>query len=594
MIRPLLLKGHEKSITQIAYNREGDLLFSASRAEFVAVWWADNGERIGSYHGHNGAVWFLDVSQDSKKLLTCSADSSAKIWTFPHTMRASIVVALLVFVGVALCAPAPPYIQNDLFPVHSDGIETVWLDDMSWVNEIAVQTFGQNNFSFYIYGDSRIRTVYPGRNFHVGATPNENWHLPFIDFHTFQNGTDIWGIGPINALYARNRTHYSGFQFEIAVITTKKIPDNPRGRIFIEQPLGFEGTFYSTRVVGIDINNLIGYFVGFYPGNYSTPWNLNFGVRRAHFNASLFGDDQLWNTTDRVWSFNHEVDEVAIYKNAQLVTYNSDFKPWILHARNVSRTAPVNSTWVVIVDPYANMATLVMGNHDPTVPLTITDHSYVPIHPRGSYIYGRIVSTAIFQDILFVGVAVDGQGTGWIDVLHLSNLSRVAEAIALPTNFSDPRALVLDYNNTTPTLYVAPNGGNHLLKIDINSLTITGYQSLPHYLHRTWRGVATHEHVYFVTNEQHSKVYRIDKQDFCPSTCMQHGFCSKGRCVCGPNLVLKGKQCQWKELVIEKRIAHKEKGGEVALGIFFAIATVAAAAGWYMVWKSRRGYQSVA
>jgi translation initiation factor 3 subunit I len=80
MIRPLLLKGHEKSITQIAYNREGDLLFSASRAEFVAVWWADNGERIGSYHGHNGAVWFLDVSQDSKKLLTCSADSSAKIW----------------------------------------------------------------------------------------------------------------------------------------------------------------------------------------------------------------------------------------------------------------------------------------------------------------------------------------------------------------------------------------------------------------------------------------------------------------------------------------------------------------------------------
>jgi len=39
------------------------LLFSASRAEFVTVWWSDNGERIGSYHGHNGAVWFLDVTR---------------------------------------------------------------------------------------------------------------------------------------------------------------------------------------------------------------------------------------------------------------------------------------------------------------------------------------------------------------------------------------------------------------------------------------------------------------------------------------------------------------------------------------------------
>jgi hypothetical protein len=49
------------------------------------------------------------------------------------------------------------------------------------------------------------------------------------------------------------------FQFEIAVITTKPIVDNPRGRIFVEQPLGFEGTFYSVRLHSFNIATTIGY-----------------------------------------------------------------------------------------------------------------------------------------------------------------------------------------------------------------------------------------------------------------------------------------------------------------------------------------------
>lgn len=43
----------------------------------------------------------------------------------------------------------------------------VFLNDMSFVNEIAFQTWGQNNWTFYIYGDSRIRTVFPGPEFYV-------------------------------------------------------------------------------------------------------------------------------------------------------------------------------------------------------------------------------------------------------------------------------------------------------------------------------------------------------------------------------------------------------------------------------------------
>jgi hypothetical protein len=507
-------------------------------------------------------------------------------------MQLSVLV-LLVFVGVALCQPTPPS-QPNLFPFLNDGIETVELNDMSFVNEISIQTYSATNMTFYVYGDSRIRTIYPGPNFYVGSTPNENWHLPFIDFHTFQNGSDVWGIGPINALYARNRTAYSGFQFEIAIITTKAIPDNPRGRIFVEQPLGFEGTFYSVRVVGFDIDNVIGYFCGFFPvwNNSSPTPALNFGVRRAHFNTSLFDGSQSWNTSNDAWYFNWRIDDAVIFPNAQLVTYNADFKPFLLHARNVSSNAPPNSTWLVVVDPYSNFATLVMANFNQSVPLNVTGYSYVPVF--GNFQFGRIVSAVIWSDLLFVGVSVDGQGTGWIDILNLSNLTRRANAIVLPANVSDPRALVLDYFSPTPTLYVGPNGGDNLLRIDINKLAITGYQALPFYLHRTWRGMATHEHVYFVTNEQHSKVYRVNKADFCPATCMEFGYCYRGRCVCNQNMVQNGNTCEWKQVVVEKNIAHKDEAGEIVLGIFFAIATVAAVAGWYMVWKNRRGYQAVA
>ena len=57
-----MLHGHERSITQIRYNREGDLLFSCAKDNQPNVWYAVNGERLGSFKGHTGAVWCLDVS----------------------------------------------------------------------------------------------------------------------------------------------------------------------------------------------------------------------------------------------------------------------------------------------------------------------------------------------------------------------------------------------------------------------------------------------------------------------------------------------------------------------------------------------------
>lgn len=79
-MRPLLLKGHERSITYVRFNKDGDLLFSCSKDNSPAVWRSSNGERIGTYEGHRGAVFNCDITDDSKLFLTASADNSARLW----------------------------------------------------------------------------------------------------------------------------------------------------------------------------------------------------------------------------------------------------------------------------------------------------------------------------------------------------------------------------------------------------------------------------------------------------------------------------------------------------------------------------------
>lgn len=74
------MKGHERPLTFLKYNRDGDLLFSCAKDHNPTVWFADNGERLGTYRGHNGAVWSCDISWDSSRLLTGSADQTVKLW----------------------------------------------------------------------------------------------------------------------------------------------------------------------------------------------------------------------------------------------------------------------------------------------------------------------------------------------------------------------------------------------------------------------------------------------------------------------------------------------------------------------------------
>ncbi|GAA5985509.1 hypothetical protein JCM10908_007003 [Rhodotorula pacifica] len=80
-MRPIMLSGHERALTQIKYNAEGDLLFSCSKDHVINAWYSHNGERLGTYDGHNGTVWTVDVDSTSTLLVSGSADNMLKLWS---------------------------------------------------------------------------------------------------------------------------------------------------------------------------------------------------------------------------------------------------------------------------------------------------------------------------------------------------------------------------------------------------------------------------------------------------------------------------------------------------------------------------------
>jgi len=67
-------------LTQIKYNRDGDIIFSTAKDQHICAWFAHNGERLGTYHGHQGALWTVDVDPTSTLIASGAADNTVRLW----------------------------------------------------------------------------------------------------------------------------------------------------------------------------------------------------------------------------------------------------------------------------------------------------------------------------------------------------------------------------------------------------------------------------------------------------------------------------------------------------------------------------------
>jgi len=98
-MKPILLKGHDRPVTDVQYNHDGDLIFSASKDATIQVWSAETGERMGTY-GHTAATNCISINRDSTRMISAHGDGAVELWevetgkkmyTYPHDVSVRCV-----------------------------------------------------------------------------------------------------------------------------------------------------------------------------------------------------------------------------------------------------------------------------------------------------------------------------------------------------------------------------------------------------------------------------------------------------------------------------------------------------------------------
>jgi len=81
---PLTCSGHTRPVVFLAFsevNPEGQYYsISACKDGKPMLRQGDTGDWIGTFEGHKGAVWGVDINKDATKVATGAADFSAKVW----------------------------------------------------------------------------------------------------------------------------------------------------------------------------------------------------------------------------------------------------------------------------------------------------------------------------------------------------------------------------------------------------------------------------------------------------------------------------------------------------------------------------------
>ena len=75
------------------YNKSGNLLFIADKdSKTITVIDTNSKIILGNYTGHNGVIWYLDISDDSKIMISLSGDMSIIKWNLTNATHEKIMV----------------------------------------------------------------------------------------------------------------------------------------------------------------------------------------------------------------------------------------------------------------------------------------------------------------------------------------------------------------------------------------------------------------------------------------------------------------------------------------------------------------------
>jgi len=477
--------------------------------------------------------------------------------------------ALLLVVVVLLCGVV---VQSaTITAVKEAEYEILHLD---YPNFIHALHHNPATNTIYAFGDATFRQVNHGYKLFeaVDNITISEYNLPWIDLRIFNTpGTsDMWMIGP---------TYYREGAGQTATNIGYFIPMSyagPPSRNWASLQSEYRGyTFFAVSVDSRLYPNVVAYFVGWAAGPLlSIPADsVGFVVVRAKINFAQTPAARQWQ-----WDISDTSGDIAVLYEDKYRPYHSTFRPYIIHDFTGNK--------LFVIDPETTSIYSILAPADLTSPISVNGGTLDLSH------YGRLagLNWHYFNEILYLGFSTDGSNNGSLLAVNLNSLS-IVQRFSFDGYHNNPRAIA----GVNETLYIGFEGGPSVIKFDVVKWQIVGSTRLPENLHQVyaaWDG--GYDWIYFATYEQHSKVFRIHKLDFCPQGCPWDGWCEMAICQCPTGYTLTAdNKCSPPAKPADT--ITTDKSTAIAMGVLFAVTFIAAVLGWVLFIRTRSGanYQRV-
>jgi len=84
---PLILRGHTRAVTSLAFSKDGRLLVTGSNDRTLRLWDMPSGQSLRVLHGQGEEVTALAISPDGSQIASAGKDQAIRLWDLDTTER---------------------------------------------------------------------------------------------------------------------------------------------------------------------------------------------------------------------------------------------------------------------------------------------------------------------------------------------------------------------------------------------------------------------------------------------------------------------------------------------------------------------------
>eukprot|EP01130_Rhizamoeba_saxonica_P001297 TRINITY_DN11176_c0_g1_i1.p1 TRINITY_DN11176_c0_g1~~TRINITY_DN11176_c0_g1_i1.p1 ORF type:complete len:523 (-),score=117.36 TRINITY_DN11176_c0_g1_i1:30-1541(-) len=460
--------------------------------------------------------------------------------------------------GTQLIDPEISYMNNLRY---SEATKTFYFrSDKSHPNVFTAYSTGPDPHDFYIPVASEFSdTAPPALSFDVASFDGIDY---VIGSSYGESGTPKFGL-PIELLSPKSgkepfSTVFPGYYFYDVVLDTKVKPDGA---------------------------NATAYFIGF---EYADKTNRGIIVARAHV---------YWGEKLKVEFISSNVKNINLVEADCYDIWDELHKPSLYIDPGVGQNGLDR---LVIAIP--GRCSILYGldiSEDPLEPLK---NPSGPISPLGPNPTGdvHVVSYSFRSKDHRLFFTIRTYNTPGTSISSLKTDTFTLEDLTpfnVPTNSSNP---VLQVDPSGDIIYLATSGMNKILAL---KKTSDNYEEVGSaVLAENFRDISemlvVDGFVYFVTWEPNAVIGRIPQINFCSKWCGNHGFCNGATSSCGclpeyeQNPDVEYADCIPKFVVELENEIKNNAGATTTLSVFLGLTLGAAALGWFLYYRIRKGYST--